>query len=314
MKVSKSLLVVCLVGLTVGTAMAAEQAATTAPQKSESLACPIKGMVGYTFMSDYVWRSLNLTKALGGHSGKGANVANYGLGLDLADVSEDMAGMVWVKFDQVYFNSYAGTDASLAKTDFAASYTLACPVMDGDWTLEYRNISFNEVGILRGADADTQEMSAQFAWNDGNWWKSVTGEDMGKRILNPTITYIYDYELAQGGLLLVGLSHPFDLAGISPDLDGLTLTPAPTLVVDNRYYGGMANSLGTPLFNTNENVHKTTKIAYTQFNLDLGVNLSKMMGVTSGKLMANAGIGYVSSVESFLEDTLYSYAGISYKW
>ena len=59
---------------------------------------------------------------------------------------------------------------------------------------------------------------------------------------------------------------------------------------------------------------KTTKVAYTQANLDLGVNLSKMMGITSGKLMANAGIGYVNSVESFLEDTLYSYAGISYKW
>jgi hypothetical protein len=313
MKVSKMLLLVCIAALTVGTAMAAEQAAATAPQKAESLTSPIKGVVGYTFMSDYVWRGLNLTKALGGHSGKGANVANYGLGLDLADVSEDMVGTVWVTFDQVYFNSYDNTDASLAKTDFAASYTLACPFMDGDWTLEYRNINFNEVGILRGADGTTQEMSAQFAWNDGNWWKCVTGEDMGKRVLNPTIKYLYDYELAQGGLLMISLSHPFDLAELSPDLDGLTLTPSPTLVVDNRYYGGLADSISNTAFDT-DNVSKTTKVAYTQANLDLGVNLSKMMGITSGKLMANAGIGYVNSVESFLEDTLYSYAGISYKW
>jgi hypothetical protein len=313
MKVSKSLLVVCIAVLAVGTVMAAEQAAAPATRQSESLTSPIKGMVGYTFMSDYVWRGINLTKMLGGHSGKGANVMNYGLGIDLADVSEDMAGTVWVKFDQVYFNSYDGTDASLAKTDFAASYTLACPFMDGDWTLEYRNINFNEVGLLRGADGTTQEMSAQFAWNDGNWWKCVTGEDMGARILNPTITYLYDYEEAQGGLLLIGLSHPFDLAEVSPDLDGLTLTPGPTLVIDNRYYGGWSDSIGNSIFD-NDDASKTTKIAYTQLNLDLGANLNKMMGISGGKLMANAGIGYVNSVESFLEDTLYSYVGISYKW
>ena len=50
------------------------------------------------------------------------------------------------------------------------------------------------------------------------------------------------------------------------------------------------------------------------FGLNLGANLSKMMGITCGKLMANAGIAYVNSVESFLEDTLYGYAGISYNW
>jgi hypothetical protein len=186
--------------------------------------------------------------------------------------------------------------------------------MDGDWTIEYRNINFNRVAILENVDADTQEMSVQFAWHDGEFWKCVTGEDMGKKVLNPTLKYMYDYDQANGGLFSLGLSHPFNLAELSPDLDGLTLTPSPTLVVDNRYYGGLAESFGGAAFDTDEGVSKTTKIAYTQLNLDLGVNLSKMMGITSGKLMANAGIGYVNSVESFLEDTLYSYAGISFKW
>ncbi|HEY5140008.1 MAG TPA: hypothetical protein VIJ25_11930, partial [Methylococcales bacterium] len=88
MKVSKSLLVVCIVGLALGTAMAAEQMAQETP-KSESLTCPVKGTVGVTYMSDYLWHGMNLTKMLGGHSGTGATVANYGLGLDMAEVNPD---------------------------------------------------------------------------------------------------------------------------------------------------------------------------------------------------------------------------------
>ena len=313
MKVSKSLLVLCIAGLAVSAAMAAEQTApvSQAPPKSESLTAPIKGMVGYTFMSDYVWRGLNLTKTLGGHGGKGAHLANYGLGLDLADVSEDMAGTVWVKFDQVYFNSYAGTDVSLAKTDWAVSYTNACPVMNGNWTIEYRNIAFNEAGVLRGIDADTQELSAQFAYNDGELYKSITGEDMGNRVLYPTIKYIYDYELAQGGLLIMGVSHPFDLAEASPDLDGLSLTPSLTATVDNRYYGGLTDSI-SPAFS--QGIRETTKLAYLEYGLNLGANLSKMMGITSGKLMTNAGVVYDNTFEDFMDDGWWSYVGISYNW
>lgn len=307
------LLLVCIAGLTVSTAMAVEQAAATTPQKSESLTAPIKGQVGVTYMSDYIWHGMNLTKLLGGHSGTGATVANYGLGLDMADVNPDYAGTFWLTYQNVYFTKFDDTDASMAKTDWAASYNVACPFLDGDWTFEYRNINFRRVALLRDVDADTQEASIQFAWNDGDWWKCMTGEDMGKKVLNPTLKYMYDYDQANGGLLSLALSHPFDLAKLSPDLDGLTLTPSPQIVMDNRYYGGLADGIGSSAFD-NDGVSKTTKIAYTQLNLDLGANLSKMMGISSGKLMANAGIGYVNSVESFLEDTLYSYIGLSYNW
>ena len=63
-----------------------------------------------------------------------------------------------------------------------------------------------------------------------------------------------------------------------------------------------------------ENVAKMDKVAYMDFGLNLGANLSKMMNITTGKLMANVGVAYVDSVENFLEDTLYGYAGISYNW
>ena len=90
----------------------------------------------------------------------------------------------------------------------------------------------------------------------------MTGEDMGKKVLNPTIKYMYDYDQAQGGLLSLGSVAPIrSCRNVARDLDGLTLTPSPQLVVDNRYYGGLADSLGTSVFNTsNEDVTKLPRL------------------------------------------------------
>ena len=309
MKIFKSTLLIAVLALLACPAFAADQMIT---QKTESLTSPIKGAVGYTYMTDYLWHGINLTKVLGGSEGSGANVGNVGAGLDLSDIGPEYQGTVWLTGQQVYFNRFAGTDADLAKTDWAVAYNVFCPFMDGDWTFEYRNINFNNVGVLRHADADTQELSAQFAWNDGNYVKCVTGEDFGKKVLYPTIKYTHDADEVGGGLLTFGLSHPFDLSQADPALTGLTLTPSWDIVWDHRYYGGLAESFGDA-FGTGE-ADKTDKVAYMDFGLNLGVNLSRMMNITAGKLAANFGVAYVDSVEKFLEDTLYGYAGISYNW
>jgi hypothetical protein len=316
MKVLKSLLVLAIVGLVAGTAVAEEQMAQTAQtaQPPESLTAPIKGTVGYTFMTDYIWHGMNLTETLGGHQGTGASMMNYGLGLDLSDLSPDLAGTVWVTLDQVYFNRYDNTDASLAETSWAVIYNVACPFTDGDWTFAYRNINFNRVASLRHVDADTQEFSAKYGWNDGDFFRDMTGEEMGKKVLYPTIEYMADFDQATGGLLTFGLSHPFDLAQCDPQMTGLTLTPSWDIVVDHRYYGGLAESFGNGFISESGTASKTTKFAYMDFGLNLGANLSKMMNIKCGKLAANAGIAYVDSIEKFLDDTLYSYVGISFSW
>ena len=80
----------------------------------------------------------------------------------------------------------------------------------------------------------------------------MTGDDLGKKILYPTIKYMYDADQAEGGLLSFGLSHPFDLSQADPVLTGLTLTPSWDIVYDHRYYGGLAESFGNAFFDDRE--------------------------------------------------------------
>ena len=312
MKVLKSLLVIAIVTIAAGSAAAVDQAAQPA-QPPQSPTAPIKGTVGFSFMSDYVWRGINLTDVLGGHEGTGAYMGTYGLGVDLVDLSPEMSGKVSATFQQVYFKQYDNTDAHLAMNDFAINYTNYCPFMNGDWTLGYRYYKFENVPAMRhsGLSSDSQEVSAQFAWHDGEFFKCITGEDMGTKVLHPTVTYIYDYELAQGGLLMGSLSHPFDLSEASPELAGLSLTPSVLATVDNRYYGGLTQSLA-PVFP--QGISKTTRLAYLEYGLNLGANLSKMLGITYGTLKANVGCEYYNTFEQFMEDGWVSYMNVSYNW
>ena len=309
MKVVKSLVVVGIIAVAASFAMA------------ESITSPIKGKVGYSYMSDYMWRGLNMTKILGNNKGQGAQEMTYGAGLNLADLSPDYSGELWVTYQQAYWDAYDYTDAHQAKDDISISYTNAAPLIDADWTVEYRYYRWNAAKRLNkiafdDMNLDTQEITLALSINDGCFWKGMTGSDMGKKVLDPTFKYIYDYELADnGGVLLFGLDHPFDLAEVfGPDMTGLSLTPSWQIAMDNRYYNRYLNNL------TGEEVidKGSTKVAYMEYGVNLGADISKMASMKSGKLTVNGGISFVDGVQHFVDnvltDTLYSYMNVMYKW
>ncbi|OHB54142.1 MAG: hypothetical protein A2Y07_03005 [Planctomycetes bacterium GWF2_50_10] len=310
MKAAKCLLVAGIIAVAFSSVMA------------ESLTSPIQGKVGYSFMSDYMWRGLNMSRILGNNLGGGAQEMTYAAGINLADLSPDYSGQVWVTYQQAYFNHFDFTDAHEAKNDISVSYTNAVPFLDADWTIAYRYYSWNAVKTINAVafpnmHLNTQEITLQLALNDGCWWKSATGADMGKRVLNPTFQYVYDYDLADnGGLLLFGLSHAFDLAEVfGPDLTGLSLTPSWQVAMDNRFYKRYVNGLAGENILDDEG---TTKVAYMEYGLNLGADISKMASMKSGKLTLNGGVAFVNAFEKIaknvLTDQLYSYVNVQYKW
>jgi len=116
-------------------------------------------------------------------------------------------------------------------------------------------------------------------------------------------------------VLLFGLDHPFDLAEVfGPDMTGLSLTPSWQIAMDNRYYNRYLNNL------TGEEVidKGSTKVAYMEYGVNLGADISKMASMKSGKLTVNGGISFVDGVQHFVDnvltDTLYSYMNVMYKW
>jgi len=279
-----------------------------------NLTSPVKGTVGYTFMSDYMWRGLNMSDIIANRVGSGVHELTYGLSMDLAEMDMDEVGTLGVTVKQAYFGEYAGTDAHLAKTDMAVSLTHPCPDGYGTMKAVYRNFKWSNTPYTGGTER-SQEVVLSMAFNDGDLMQTLTGEDMGENVLNPVVTWIIDYDMADGGQLWqFDLSHPFDMGEVGDELAGITLTPTWKLAVDNRYYGSYIKNL------TNGSVspEDTTRVAYMEYGVNAMSDLSDMFGITCGKLGIKGGLGFVHTFEKLssevLEDTLYSYVGLTYNW
>lgn len=299
MKDAKKLFVVTMVLslLLVGTVTAQDGALA-------EMTAPLSGTVGYKFMTDYMWRGINMTSALGDATGKGAHELTYGLALDLADVGVDDVGTVGVTVTEAYFNSYARTSASKAFTDIDVTLSRVCPWSGGEWVFGYSNYKWANTGL--GSDARSQELSASYSFQDGEIMRALLGTDMGENVLNPTVSYILDYDEAEnGGLVVLALSHPMEPA----EMPGVTLTPAMTLVYDDRYYGPYLESLNLP----DDSLGKHRKMGYLEYALRAGADLGDMLGVTDGQLDMLSGVAYLDGVE--LPDAKwYAHLGVAYKW
>jgi hypothetical protein len=297
MNAGKFLVVVAVLGLAVS-ALAAEQAA---PVPAES---PVFGGVGYTFWTDYGWRGVNATQAMGGHRGAGASQLLYNIGMNVQDV-----GKVGVSLEQVYFDRFDNTSASLALTNWNVYITREVEGIAGKWTLGYGNNYWNNSkAAFPNGTPRSQEMYLTYAWPDAGLWQMVTGNETGN-ILNPSLTYVVDYESANGGsLAILDLNHPFNLADSDPELTGFTIVPTFKLYYDHRYYGDYFNSLtGT------NNYKEVTQIAYMDYGLKGIIDLTELFGLTTGKLNISSGVGYVDGVE-FGDGKWYANVGMAYNF
>jgi hypothetical protein len=279
---------------------------------------PVKGKIGYTLISDYIFRGLNMSYILGGHKGRGNHELTYGLSMDLAEVGIEDVGELGITLKNAYLIAYQNTSANRALTDISISLTRPCNLsdtIDGTFTVEWRNYRWENQNTYTGGDERSQEFGLMLAFKDGPLIEAITGKDVGESVLNPTIKWLIDYEAADNGQLwMFGISHPFDLAEYMPELAGITLKPSVTMVVDNRYYGSYVSNLsGVP-----GAIQDTTKIAYFDWNLSAGADLTDTVGLKCGTLGIQGGIGFIHSVEKLasavFDDTLYSYVSLVYAW
>jgi hypothetical protein len=303
MNAGKLLVVVAVMALAVSTFAAApvSGAKPVAPAAAEN---EMFGGIGYTFWSDYGWRGLNMTKAIGGHRGKGANQMIYNLGMNVQDL-----GKVGVSLEQVYFNSFDCTDASLAFTNWNVYITREIDGISGKWTLGYGNHVWENLrNAYSNGDARSQEFYLTYAWGDACLWQTITGQETGN-VLNPSLTYLVDTDNADGGsVAILALNHPFNLADVDPELTGLTLIPTFSVTYDHRYYSSYINSLtGT------KDLHDTNKIAYMDYGLKAIADLTSTVGLTSGKLSLTGGVGYTDGVE-LSDGKWYGNTGLAYNF
>lgn len=265
------------------------------------------GGVGYTHWTDYMWRGMNMTALIGNNKGAGADQMIYTAGMEMADL-----GKLGVSVEQVYFNRWDYTDASLAFTNMNVFMKHAIDGTDSSVTVGYGNHFWENLRKFTGKDARSQEFYATYAFSDACFWQSLTGKESGN-VLNPSVTYLVDTDKADGGsLIMLGLNHPMNMADMDPSLAGLTMTPTFQMVVDHRYYASYAESI----FGANyldEEYKDTTKIAYMDYGVKAAADLTSALGLTNGKLTISAGVGYIDGVE--LPDAKwYGTAGVAYNF
>jgi len=297
MSTGKLLVVVAVLGLAVS-AFAAEQAAPV-PADNQ-----VFGGVGYTFWTDYGWRGVNMTKFLGGHRGTGAHQMLYNLGMNVQDV-----GKIGVSVEQVYFSRFDNTGSSLALTNINVYLTREFEGIAGSWTFGYGNHLWENLrSAYPNGDPRSQEIYVTYAMPDAALWEMLTGNETGN-ILNPSFTYLMDYDNADNGqLAILNLNHPFNMADVDPEMTGFTLVPTFSLYYDHRYYGPYFNELtGT------SDYCKTNKIAYMDYGLKGIVDLTETVGLTTGKLSLTSGVGYVDGVE-FGDGKWYGNIGMAYNF
>jgi hypothetical protein len=311
MNAGKLWVIVAVLGLAVS-AFAATPAAPAATQTKMAPATPaadneVFGGVGYAFWTDYGWRGVNMTKFLGGHSGTGANQMLYNLGMNVKDV-----GKVGVSLEQVYFDRYDNTAASLAFTNWNVYVKREFEGVQGQWTFGYGNHLWENVkATFPRGDGRSQEFYVTYGFDDAELWKSVTGNETGN-ILNPSVTYLVDTDATNGGqLAILNLNHPFNMAEVDSQLAGVSLIPTFSLTWDQRYYGDYFNSLTGA--KGADQMKDTSKIGYMDYGVKAVADLTGMLGITTGKLNLNSGVGYLDGVE--LSDAKwYGTVGVSYNF
>ncbi|HSV27367.1 MAG TPA: hypothetical protein VLH60_05690 [Sedimentisphaerales bacterium] len=261
------------------------------------------GGAGYTFWTDYMWRGINMTQLIGNNKGGGANQMVYKAGVDVADL-----GKVGVSLEQVYFCRWDDTGASLAFTNMNVFIKGQIDGVEGEWTVGYGSHVWRNLLQRDGRNARSEEFYGTYSFSDACLWQGLTGQQTGN-ILNPSVTYLVDTNKADGGgLLILNLSHPMDMAQVDPAMTGITIAPTFTMAIDHRYYGSyLSNVFGA------EDIRDTTKIGYMDYGVRAMADLTDMVGLTAGRLGLTAGIGYLDGV--VLSDAKwYGTAGLAYNF
>ncbi len=297
---------------------AAEEEAPPADKKpaEKEAAKPAKPLdpftigVEYTLVSDYIWRGVNLTEYAG--EGRESLVHQVGVSAKAALKDLGLPDVGAVKLDAL-FHFYQGNEATtfnptaddkLMRADYTVTWI--CPIPDtpltvaGGWrALNWRHFPVDEL---------TTEVFAKVILNDG----FLLGQDDG--VFNPSLAYVYDYDLVNAGVAVAAIDHKFSLDDVAEELQGITVTPSAFIILDNRYLDSFLEAVGGNV----STGHKATTFSSWQFGLtgsyDLGSALEMDSDLTVS-LFANFSQGLARRERAVgLNDEFFGGLKIGWSW
>jgi len=203
---------------------------------------PVKFGVEYTMVTDYVWRGLNLTEYAGEGREKLSHQVELRASATLKDLGLGDVGTVsvsaWFEFFVGNESQNARANSKLQEVDYTISWEYEIP--DSPFTIGAGWIAYEfphqpYTPATPDTAYSTYEVFVSVAMDDGFIYDEKEG------VLNPSLTYFYDYDDVGGGFLIGKIKHKFALDEAvegMPIVRDITLTPSASLIIDNRYWDG----------------------------------------------------------------------------
>ena len=238
---------------------------TNQSTETEAPESPLSFDVSYALYSDYVFRGINLSE----YAGEGREKPNHQV---TAAMNVDLAGLLNHKgasYGTLSFGTFLewfgaqheinsnGGQQNLQEVDYTVSWSYDIDAIATTATLGYVFYTYPNAKPI-----NSQEWNVKLEHNDAWMWRWLfpNNED---GVLNPYFLFAQDTKFAPRGIWLeTGISHDFGV------IENVTVTPSLTLGIDHRYLD--------PILATGRS--GSTRLAYLQYGLNMGYNLSEAMG------------------------------------
>ncbi len=275
---------------------------------------PLSFSLGYTMVSDYVFRGVNYSE----FQGEGREGLNHqlsaGTELDLARGGA-FGFTTWFEFYAFQENSNFSETShnNLQEVDYTLYYKYDLSklnekiplVVETGWIF----YTFNQA---KGDAYLTQEWYAKLSLNDASLFGA---ED---NVLNPYVAYYMDVDDYQGSWIEIGVSHDFALSKLgckdTPFLKDITITPSAVLGIDHRYYTA-SNDDGDSLLG------KGTRLANIVYGLAVKYDLGSALNIPAkyGKYGVAGFVNYSQPLadglrETVMDDEFYGGLSLTFGW
>lgn len=282
---------------------AAPAAAPAAPEGSAN-PYPLTLAIEYTVVSDYIWRGMNFSEYPGEGRERPNHQLDVALSADLKDFGLPDFGSItfdaWFEFYEGQRAMAPGSETSLQEVDYTLSWAYDIPETPLSVELGWIAYTFPNTG---GDGYSSYEFYGTISLNDG----ALFGLDEG--IINPSVSYNYDYDLVEAGVLTIGIEHEFALSELSdaPILKHMTVTPSASALIDNRYWDKALGGTG----------HTSTRLAFIDYGLAASVDLNGLLDIPAryGGFSLGAFVNYSDALrDDLLNDEFYGGVSIGMEW
>lgn len=235
--------------------------------EAEGVQLPLSFDITYYLLSDYVSRGINYSEYPHENREKPNHQITTALTFDLAGMlGKERGSYGSIHFD-TFFEWYAaqktlnpdGGGQNLQEIDYTIGYSYEFTRIATTARANYTFMRYPNDGFY-----NSTEVYFEIEHNDAWLWKWMLPENEDG-VLNPWVSYAYDWDAAQrGSWLEFGVYHDFQVA------PHVTLTPSFTVAADWGYLDG---SLDTG------REGKSGQIACLQYGLAVGYDITELIGL-----------------------------------